>query len=83
MTKCTWIVASCISISDPKKETVTRDMSYKFILLNQSIIRPLWEIKHNYVLNHPNQFKPMSVERRFRGLLQDQISDIEDPKSQR
>jgi len=56
---------------------------YKFTLLNQSIIRSLWEIGHNVSLKNPNQVRPVAFKIGFRGLLQDQISDIEDPKSQR
>ena len=74
-------VVSYVSISEPKEETVTHGKSYKFALLNRSIIGSLWEIRHNFVLKNPNKIKPVAFERSFRGLLQGQILDIEDPKS--
>ena len=43
-----------ISISEPKKEKVTRGTPYKVALLKQSIIRSLWEIWHNFVMKNPN-----------------------------
>ena len=61
---------------------MTRGTPYKLALLNQSIIRSLWKIGHNLALKNPNQVRPMEFERRFKGLLQDRISDIEDPKLQ-
>ena len=57
-----------LSISEPKDETVTRGKSYKFALLNQSIIRSLWEIGHNFVLKNPNHIRPVALEGSFRGL---------------
>ena len=69
-------VVFSLSISETKDKTVTRGKSYKFALLNQSIIRSLWEIGHNFVLENPNQVRPVAFERSFRGLLQGQISDI-------
>ena len=65
------VVVSPISISELKEETVTYSKSYKFSLLNQSIIRSLWEIGHNFSLKNPNQVRPVSLERRLRGILQD------------
>ena len=59
-----------ISILETKDKTVTRGKSYKFALLNQSRIRSLWEIGHNFVLENPNQVRPVAFERSFRGLLQ-------------
>ena len=76
-------VVCFLSISEPKEKTVTRCKSYKFTLLNQTIIRSLWEIGHNFALKNQKHVRPMELERRFRGLPHDRISDIEDPKSQR
>ena len=59
-----------LSILETKDKIVTRGKSYKFALLNQSIIRSLWEIGHNFVLENPNQVRPVAFERSFRGLLQ-------------
>ena len=66
-----------------KEEIVTRGMSYKFALLHQSIIRSLWETGNKFALKNPNQVRLVAFERRFRGLHQGLISDIEDPKSHR
>ena len=63
-------LVSFLSISELKYETVTRGKSYKFALMNQSIIRSFWEIGHNFVLENPNQVRPMAFKREFRGLLQ-------------
>ena len=82
MAASTQTVVSYVSISEPKEETMTRGTSYKFALLNQSIIRSLWEIGHNFVLKNPNQVKNVAFERRLRGILKGKILDIEDPKSQ-
>ena len=65
-------------ILDSKEETGRCGKSYKFALLNQSIIGSLWEIKHIFALKNPNQIRPVAFERSFRGLIQGQISDIED-----
>ena len=78
MAASTWILVFFLSISEKREETVTRGKSYKFALPNQSIIRALWEIGHNFALKNPNQVRPMEFERGFRGLLQGGISDIED-----
>ena len=59
---------------------MTRGKSYKFTILNQSIIGSLWEIGHKFSLKNPNQIRPMALERSFIGLLQGPISDIEDPQ---
>ena len=83
MTESKQTIVLGISISDLKEETMIRGKSYKFALLNQSIIRSSWEIGHYFVLKNPNPVSPVAFERRFIGLLQGQISDIEDPKSQR
>ena len=76
MATSAWTLVFDISISEPKEETVTRGKSYKFTLLNQSRIRSLWEIGHNFVLENPNQVRTMEFERSFRGILQGIISDI-------
>ena len=78
MVTSTQTVVSWLSISETKDETVTRGKSYKFALLNQSIIRSLWEIGHNFVLENPNQVRPVAFKRELRGLTQCQILDIED-----
>ena len=65
-----WNLVFGISISETKEKTVTRGKSYKFALLNQSIIRSLWEIGHNFVWKNPNQVRPVAFERSFRWLLQ-------------
>ena len=83
MVASTWTVLFRISISEPKKKTVTRGTPYKVALLKQSIIRSLWEIWHNFVLKNPNLVRPVALERRFRELPQYQISDIEERQSQR
>ena len=57
--------------------------SYNFSLLNQCIIRSSWEIGNKFFLKNPNQVRPVAFERRFIGLLQGRMLDIEDPKSQR
>ena len=36
---------------------------YKLALLNQSIIRSLWEIGHKFSLKNPNQVRPVKLER--------------------
>ena len=59
---------------------MTCGKSYNFALLNQSIIRSLWEIGHNFSLENPNQVRPVAFERSFRGILQGQISDTKDMK---
>jgi len=74
------MVVSSLSIVDLKDKTMTRGKFYKFALLNQSIIRSLWEIGHNFVLKNPNQVIPMALERRCRGLIQGQKSHIGDIK---
>ena len=63
MVAITQTVVFFLSISETKDETVTRGKSYKFALLNQSIIRSLWEIGHNFVLENPNQVRPVAFER--------------------
>ena len=83
MVESTPNLISGVSIVELKEETMTRGTLYKFALLNQSIIRSLWEIGHKFALKNPNQVRHITFERRFRGLLQDRISDIEDLKSQR
>ena len=69
MVTSTQTLVSWISISETKEKTVTRGKSYKFALLNQSIIRSLWEIGHNFVLENPNQVRPVALKREFRGIL--------------
>ena len=65
-----------------EQSVVTRGKSYKFALLNQPKIGSLWEVGNKFVLKNPNQVRPMEIERRFKGICQGRISDIEDPKSQ-
>ena len=52
---------------------MTRGTSCNFPLLNQSIIRSLWEIWLNFVLKNQNQVRPVALERRLKGILQDLI----------
>ena len=69
MVERTQNVIARVSISESKEETLTLGMSYKFALLNLSIIRSLWEIGHNFDLKNPNQIIPVAFERSFRGIL--------------
>ena len=69
MVASTQTVVYWLSISETKDETVTRGKSYKFSLLNQSIIRSLWEIGHNFVLENPNQVRPVAFKIEFYGIL--------------
>ena len=62
---------------------MTRGTPYKCALLKQSLIRALWEIGYNSPLKNPNWVRPMALERRLRGILQDWKLDIEDLKWQR
>ena len=78
MATSTHNLVSYLSISDPKEETGRRGKSYNFTLLNESIIGSLWEIGHIFSLKNPNQVRPVTFERNFRGLRHGQISDIED-----
>ena len=70
MVTSTWTVVSWLSISEIKDEKVTHGKSYKFALLNQSKIRSLWEIGHNFVLENPNQVILVAFKRELIGLLQ-------------
>ena len=72
MSKSAQAVVYFVSNSEPKYEIVTRATPYKFSLLNQSIIRSLWEIGHNIVLKNPNKVRPMELEIIFRGIIKDQ-----------
>jgi len=76
-------VVSCMCVSDSKVETVTRGMSYKFALLNQSKSKSLWEISHNSSLENPIWLKLAALERGRRRLLQVAISKLDDLKLQR
>ena len=78
-----WTLVFVVSISVTNKETVIHGMPYKFTLLNRFTIMSLWEIGHNFALKIPNWVRPMALERRLIGLLQDQKLDIEDLKWQR
>ena len=69
MVASAWTIVSWLSILETKDETVTRGKSYKFSLLYQSIIRSLWEIGPNFVLENPNQVRLVAFKREFRGLL--------------
>ena len=80
MAASTQTVVSFLSILELKDETVTRVKSYNFDLLKQSIIRSLWEIGHKFSLKNPNQVRPVTFERSFKGILQGRISNIEDMK---
>ena len=63
MATSAWTVVSCVSFLELKEEKMTRGTPYKFTLLNESIIRSLWEIGHTFDLKNPNQVKPMALER--------------------
>jgi len=62
---------------------VTRGTSYKFALLESSIIRSSLEIVHNFALENLNSIRLVALERGHRGLLQVIISELDDPKLQR
>ena len=51
-----------LSILEAKDETVTHGKSYNFAILNQPIIRSLWEIGHKFSLENPNQVRCMEFE---------------------
>ena len=72
MVVITQTVVCFLSISELKEETMIRGKSYKFAILNQSIIGSLWEIGHNVSLKNPNKVRPVTLERRCRGVLKDQ-----------
>ena len=61
MDEITWTVVSFVSNSELNESNVTRGIPYNFSLLNQSIIRSLWEIGHNFVLENPNQVRPVAL----------------------
>jgi len=62
---------------------MTRGTSYKFALLNQSIRRSSWEIRHKYFLKNPILIKHVGLERGLTGLPQYEISDPGKPKLHR
>jgi len=66
-----------------KVNTLTRGTSYKFILLNQSIIRSAWEIWHNTSLVNPILIRLAGLERELRGISKDEMLGLGDYKSQR
>ena len=68
--------------SDPKVETVTRGTSYKFTLLERSIIRSSSKIVHNSFLENPIWIRLVALERGHRGLPQNTILEFKDPKVQ-
>ena len=72
----------CI-FSVPKVETVTCGTSYKFALLERSIIRSSWEIVHNSFLENQLWIRLVALERGHRGLLQVTNSELDDWKVQR
>jgi len=74
------IVDCWLSFSGPKVGIVTRGTSYKFALLNQSIIKASWEIRHNSFLKNPTLTKLVRLERELRGIPEDEILDTGDPK---
>ena len=65
MAKSTQTLVSYVSILEPKEEKAILGKLYKFSLLNEPIIRSLWEIGHNFALKNPNQVRPMEFETRF------------------
>ena len=62
---------------------MTRGTSYKFALLERSIIRSLWEIWHNSSLENPIGVRLVALDRGHRGIPQVTISELDDPKLQR
>ena len=62
---------------------MTRGTSYKFTLLERSIIKSSWEIVHNSALENLNLIRLVELERGHRGLLQVTILELDDPKLQR
>ena len=61
---------------------MTRGISYKFALMERSIIRSSWEIVHNSFLENPIWIRLVALERGHRGLLYFKISELEDLKVQ-
>jgi len=55
---------------------LTRGTSYKFALLERSIIRSSWEIVHNSFLENPIWIRLVALERGHRGLLQVEILEL-------
>ena len=62
---------------------MTRGTSYKFSLLERSIIRSLWEISHNSSLENPIGVRLVALERGHRGLPQVAILELGVLKVQR
>ena len=62
---------------------MTRGTSYKFALLERSIIRSLWEIWHNSSFENPIGVRLVELERGHRGLPQVAISKLDVLKVQR
>ena len=62
---------------------MTRGTSYKFVLLNQSIIRSSWEIGHNSFLKNPILIRPIGLKRGLRVLPQDEMLGPVDPNLHR
>ena len=62
---------------------MTHETSFKFTLLNQSILKSLWAIWHNSSLENPILIRLAGLERLLRGSLQEEISYLGDPKLQR
>jgi len=72
-----------VPFSEPKVERVTRGTSYKFALLNKSILRSSWEIWHNSSLENPILIRLVELEILLRGVPQEEISNLGDPKLQK
>lgn len=64
-------------------EIVTCGSSYKFTILNQSIIRSLWEIGNNAILENPISIRLTGLEIGLSGLPQDKILILGDLKLHR
>jgi len=75
------MVCGLLSIFSGLKVTpVTCGTSYKFALLYQSIVRSSLDIGHTPFLKNPIFIIPMGLEIGLRGLPQDTITDLGDPK---
>ena len=61
---------------------MTHGTSYKFALLERSIIRSSWEIVHNSSLENPIWIRLVALERGHRGLLRIAILEHKDPNVQ-
>ena len=54
---------SLVPVSEAEVKTVTRDIQYKFAILNSPKINTLWENCHHFLLANQNLTKPIELER--------------------